>query len=129
MLPELGPWIAMNWANATTRGQLERSAKTSTGIWKLGQDDLTSVLIPLPPLSEIDVALAQIAIGSIPPGEITQGETNDLRQSILYAAFAGRLVPQDPADEPAAALLARIRTEAAPSAPRRRAAPAKMPRL
>ncbi len=32
-----------------------------------------------------------------------------LRQAILRRAFAGRLVPQDPADEPAAALLARIR--------------------
>jgi type I restriction enzyme S subunit len=32
-----------------------------------------------------------------------------LRQSILKKAFAGQLVPQDPNDEPAAALLARIR--------------------
>jgi len=32
-----------------------------------------------------------------------------LRQSILKKAFSGQLVPQDPADEPAAALLARIR--------------------
>ena len=34
-----------------------------------------------------------------------------LRQAILTAAFAGKLVPQDPADEPAAALLDRIRAE------------------
>jgi type I restriction enzyme S subunit len=34
-----------------------------------------------------------------------------LRQSILKKAFAGELVPQDPADEPAAALLARLRAE------------------
>ena len=31
-----------------------------------------------------------------------------LRQSVLAQAFAGRLVPQDPADEPASALLERI---------------------
>jgi len=31
------------------------------------------------------------------------------RQNILRAAFAGQLVPQDPNDEPAAVLLARIR--------------------
>lgn len=32
-----------------------------------------------------------------------------LRQAILKQAFAGELVPQDPADEPASTLLARIR--------------------
>lgn len=34
-----------------------------------------------------------------------------LRQAILKKAFTGRLVPQSPADEPAAHLLARLRTE------------------
>lgn len=37
--------------------------------------------------------------------------TERLRQSILKDAFAGRLVPQDPDDEPANILLARIRAE------------------
>ncbi len=34
-----------------------------------------------------------------------------LRQAILKKAFSGRLVPPDPADEPASTLLARLRTE------------------
>lgn len=34
-----------------------------------------------------------------------------LRQSILKKAFEGRLVPQDPSDEPAQELLQRIREE------------------
>ncbi|MDO8369142.1 MAG: hypothetical protein Q7S71_00210, partial [Candidatus Nitrotoga sp.] len=34
-----------------------------------------------------------------------------LRQSILKRAFSGQLVPQDPHDEPASALLARIKAE------------------
>ena len=34
-----------------------------------------------------------------------------LRQSILKRAFTGRLVPQDPSDEPASAILARLRVE------------------
>jgi type I restriction enzyme S subunit len=41
-----------------------------------------------------------------------------LRQSILKSAFEGRLLPQDPNDEPASTLLARLRAEA-PPVPRR----------
>jgi type I restriction enzyme S subunit len=37
----------------------------------------------------------------------------DLRKSILQQAIQGKLVPQDPTDEPASALLARIREEKA----------------
>jgi type I restriction enzyme, S subunit len=40
-----------------------------------------------------------------------------LRQSILKKAFEGKLVPQDPNDEPAEKLLARIRAEKATQIP------------
>ena len=40
-----------------------------------------------------------------------------LRQSILKQAFAGKLVPQDPSDEPVEKLLARIRAERAAANP------------
>ncbi|MDQ1850731.1 restriction endonuclease subunit S [Gemmobacter fulvus] len=45
-----------------------------------------------------------------------------LRQSILKKAFSGQLVPQDPADEPASALLARLAQAPAPK-PRRKTKP------
>lgn len=43
-----------------------------------------------------------------------------LRQSILKQAFSGRLVPQDPADEPASALLARLRATPPPARTKRK---------
>ena len=45
-----------------------------------------------------------------------------LRQSILKKAFEGKLVPQDPQDEPAEKLLARIRAERAQTQPTRKIA-------
>ncbi|WP_374340313.1 restriction endonuclease subunit S [Methyloversatilis sp.] len=42
-------------------------------------------------------------------------QSNAQRKNLLKAAFSGQLVPQDPNDEPASALLARIRAERAAS--------------
>jgi len=79
--------------------------------------DLGKFAIALPPLieqlriaEEIDRRLS--VIGEIEmqvAGNSTRSER--LRQGILKHAFEGKLVPQDPNDEPAAALLERIRAE------------------
>jgi type I restriction enzyme S subunit len=55
-----------------------------------------------------------------------QTAVDRLTPSLLAKAFRGELVPQDPADEPAAELLKRLaaRREAEPARPRRRRAPA-----
>ncbi len=45
--------------------------------------------------------------------ERAQRRSKALRAAILERAFRGELVPQDPSDEPAESLLARIRAERA----------------
>ena len=78
---------------------------------------LANLDVPLPPLEEQRriVAAAEGQVTNISEMETeakkTQRRADRLRQSILKRAFEGRLVPQDPNDEPASALLERIRAE------------------
>jgi type I restriction enzyme S subunit len=81
----------------------------------LNSGKVRSMAIPLPPLEEIEEICAQLeTIFSVAESTSRDIETRStevavLRQSILTAAFAGKLVPQDRSDEPASALLDRIR--------------------
>ena len=89
---------------------------------------LRALAFPLPPpaeqrriLSEVDrrLSIKQQAETAV---ESSLKRAGRLRQSILKLAFSGRLVPQDPNDEPASLLLERIRAQraAAPAAAKRR---------
>ena len=83
----------------------------------LSFDQVESVLVPLPPLSEQLEILEQFekALVSVVDAEKQLLQASEYsaaqRKNILKAAFAGQLVPQDPNDEPASVLLERIRAE------------------
>ena len=54
-------------------------------------------------------------------------QPSDIRKSILTLAVQGKLVPQDPEDEPAEELIARLVRELTPEQSRRQAAPLPLP--
>ena len=100
----------------TEREGLERFAP-ATAQKNLNLKVLSDLAVPLPPLAEQRRIVAEVErrLSVIQQAEATV-EANltraeRLRQSILKQAFSGKLVPQDPGDEPASALLERIRVE------------------
>jgi len=99
---------------STTQEKLRDTASRSVNIANLSLSSIYSIPVPLPPLAEQQHIVACIealfrqsraareALERIPP------LLKRFRQAVLAAAFRGDLVPQDPADEPAAAILERI---------------------
>ena len=87
---------------------------------------LEKVVIPLPPSMEQRqiVKMLDEAMGAAKESdsaiELALKQSTAQRQNILRAAFAGELVPQDPNDEPASVLLARIRAQRAAQTPARK---------
>ena len=88
---------------------------------KLNQDNLNRISVPLPPLAEqFRIARAvedcKKIVNGIENNQVELQETIDhTKQKILSMAIAGKLVSQDPSDEPALELLRRINPAFRPS--------------
>lgn len=86
---------------------------------QINNPDIAPLLVPVPPLEEqaAIIEILGVAMRGITDQEAAVAaalkQSTAQRQNILRAAFTGQLVPHNPADEPASALLARIRTERA----------------
>ncbi|MGB7961581.1 MAG: restriction endonuclease subunit S [Propionicimonas sp.] len=115
------------WGNTFGRGWFEFHGKQTTNLASINLTTLKSFPVPLPPLEEQSRIVAEVErlFSFIEAAEraVEAGlaRSKGLRRSVLKAAFEGRLVEQDPSDEPASVLLGRIAAERATVAPRNRA--------
>lgn len=125
---DLNPrWALLVLRSAPGRAEIERLATgNQESMRNIGQDRIRAIRLPVPSAVEQQTLVAEVerrlAIADRTAAEIDiqLARAARLRQSILKRAFEGKLVPQDPNDEPASALLGRIRAERATSRPERR---------
>ena len=118
VLPE---YLYYYFANPSVQSVIEDQADGTTKQKELATATIKAYLTPIPPLDEQRRILAKLSevLPVVKNYGVVYDETTamqeafpeSLKKSILQEAVQGKLVPQDPSDEPAEALLERIRVE------------------
>lgn len=111
------PYVA--WFLSSREGGQNQLLKLQRGATKvgLGLDDIRAINIPIAPIIEQRQIVEEIERSFSIADQIEKTvdhslkQAERLRQSIFKRAFEGKLVPQDPSDEPAEMLLDRIKAE------------------
>ena len=99
------------------RQEAKRAMTSGVGLLRVPTGYMRKVPIPLPPLLEQQAIVSEVESRLSVADEVEKTVTAELkraeqlRQSILKKAFSGKLVPQDPNDEPASVLLERIKAQ------------------
>ena len=110
-------WFHFYATSQLGRGFIEKNAASSAGQNNVSLSLIHTMPMPFPPLAEQHRIVSEVErrLSVVQQAEATVeaslARAEQLRQSILKQAFSGKLVPQDPDDEPASALIERIRAE------------------
>lgn len=116
LLPEMNAYL---YQMLNSRAFIKHLAGNQTGtqLPHISGDAIRSFPMPLAPIQEQARIIEELDRITTMSGQIevsaqtSSSKCHTLRQSLLKHSFSGKLVPQDPADEPASALLERIRTQ------------------
>ena len=110
-------YVESYWNSPIGTSEVSKVASSTSGLYTLSVSKVSDLPVPLAPLAEQHRIVAEVErrLSAIQQAE-SSVEANltragRLRQSILKQAFSGKLVPQNPGDEPASVLLEGIRAE------------------
>jgi type I restriction enzyme S subunit len=121
------PTLVSHHGNTFGRGWFTKAGKQTTNLASINLGILKRFPVPIPPSAEQEqiVALVDERLSQIDSAEKTIDaeliRSKRLRQAILKRAFEGKLVPQDPKDEPATILLERIKASREAEQPKKKA--------
>jgi type I restriction enzyme S subunit len=110
-------YLALYWNAPQTAVRLRQVASSTSGLYTLSTAKVKSIPVPIVTLDEqrdiVERTEQQLSVLDALGAAVDAAEARSgaLRRAILGQAFAGRLVPHDPNDEPASELLARIAAE------------------
>ena len=115
-MPQLAEYIYVCLKGMETQ-LLLKYTKSGTTVENVNFDEFQKVLLPIPPIQQIDRIMSSTGSAESVVSTIEDDKSAlanyviKAKSKILNLAIRGQLVPQDPADEPASVLLERIRAE------------------
>ena len=109
--------MGISLRNPATRAIIELNARSSSGVNNINTEEIKALPINLPSLAEQQEIVRRVEALFTFADRIearlatAQKTVERLTPATLAKTFRGELVPQDPNDEPAASLLARLVNE------------------